>query len=542
MSRLLRLSLPLLLACLVLGAVISRAGASPEVGWTAATPLPLPTGIYGTVQCPDNPESFYVLGGMTTGNVAVIGFHRYDVGTDTWTALAPYSQALSAVALACDDGVIYAAGGAVLGVLTTNTFYQYDIAGDSWAMGPTLPRFVQGAGLGVWDGHLYLVGGDNAPAIPLDPETQVDRYDIAAGVWEANWGEPMPEATLATVVQAGPFLYFVGGYTEAHPQNADVALRYDMAHDRWSAGPSFTNQRAAFGLSITGQYLYAAGGDANGGGAWDASPAVEVLDWTAWPDGSWETVLNQLPTAVLGNTAGACTEAMAGGKVWSVGGSVSSGSYVSDALYLAAEPCYQLTYGLALGPEQQNGQGLPGADIVYELTLTNTGSAPDSYAVDVAANWPTVVSPIEPVDPYDSVTVLVTVSVQNAPEDVATITLTSMGDPAQSASATLVTSASALELATVSYQFVMNDGSAGSGVYTLYDNASFADSAGGGGLWGYLAGPPRLRLLHQGSQCNAFSLGFFRGGGVIGGSRLCTNGSGVAGLWRGNLVTGALGE
>ncbi len=97
-------------------------------------------------------------------------------------------------------------------------------------------------------------------------------------------------------------------------------------------------------------------------------------------------------------------------------------------------------------------------------------------------------------------------------------------------------------VATINYAFAMNNGGSGSGTYTLYDDATFADSTGGGGLWAFRAGPPpRLLLWHQGVQCDALSIGFFPGGGLVRGFRVCTDGSGARGLWQGTILPAQAG-
>ena len=75
-----------------------------------------------------------------------------------------------------------------------------------------------------------------------------------------------------------------------------------MSTDQWEQGPLFTSRRAMTGLAITEGYLYALGGDANGGGGWvDATDYVERLDLSQWPGGAWTNIND--PSAVTGDKA-----------------------------------------------------------------------------------------------------------------------------------------------------------------------------------------------------------------------------------------------
>ncbi len=98
-------------------------------------------------------------------------------------------------------------------------------------------------------------------------------------------------------------------------------------------------------------------------------------------------------------------------------------------------------------------------------------------------------------------------------------------------------------LAQVDYQYNMNNGSSGSGTYSFYNDGSFVDDNGNGGLWGFNQNPPRIRFIYNdGSNCSAFSLGSFQGGGAIAGYRICTDGSGGLGAWTGTILLGPEGD
>jgi PKD repeat protein len=217
-------------------------------------------------------------------------------------------------------------------------FYIYDIARDTWSEGPTLPRQVWGAAFGAWDGRLFLAGGDNDFSVG-GASTETDIYDIAAGVWYTN-GATMPAAATAPGwVQVNEYLYVVGGWGDDVAHNITTTQRYNMAHDYWETGPTFTSARADLTLAATDQYLYAIGGDANGVGYFDAVTLTERLDYTDWYGDAWTDIGDPLPAALTAYGGGFCTTAHSGGEVWSVGGMTAIGTFTSTTQYRPSEPC-----------------------------------------------------------------------------------------------------------------------------------------------------------------------------------------------------------
>jgi hypothetical protein len=316
------------------GRAAFRGESGVESGWVGAQSLPVGDGVvrYGHAQCAEEPESFYVISGVNQSFTVTNKAWRYDVIADQWVQLADIPAGKEGLSAACYEGYLYALGGG-----GTNQFYIYDISADAWAAGPLLPRNVWGAAVGVYDGFIYMVGGDNDFSFG-GTSNQVDIYDIGAGVWVGT-GAPMPtRAVTAGFAQAGEFLYVVGGWGDTSPgTNVNQTQRYDMASDTWELGPEFTSARGDLPLAITGSHLYAVGGDANGGGAFDATSVVERLDHTAFPGGSWEAGVS-LPSAITAHKGGFCTEMKSGGEVWSAGG-YTGAAIVGTNQNLPAEGC-----------------------------------------------------------------------------------------------------------------------------------------------------------------------------------------------------------
>jgi uncharacterized membrane protein len=413
--------------------------------WTQAEPLPNENVAYAFAQCPEDPDSFYIIGGLDDIG-SLPDTYRYNTSTGFWTRLAPVPIAVYGASAACYQGKIYYAGG---GTPVTDTLYIYDIATNAWSFDSTLPRHVWGAALGAWDGKLFLVGGTDEVFGPgLHPVNQVDVYDIATHTWTADALPLMPiAASVPGYDQAGPYLYLVGGYSGNYNFNVTATQRLDLSTGQWETGPTFSSARASPATALTEQHLYASGGEADGAGWLDSSSLVEVLDLSDWPNGSWQLIGDDLPYPTQGNMSNACTEVGSGGEIWSVGGMNGTPWDIYDTnLYYPTEPCFGNTFALDLAPVNLPGSGLPGETVTYLLTLTNTGDIPDAYNLDLYSIWPAEITGVPgalDVGENRGITVTVQVPPGSLPGemDVATFNVTSQGDPSQTASAILTTTA-----------------------------------------------------------------------------------------------------
>ena len=175
---------------------------------------------------------------------------------------------------------------------------------------------------------------------------------------------------------------------------------------------------------------------------------MEILDLTNWPNGTWQELGDPLPKPSQGNFNNACTEILTGGEIWSIGGTnrtVTPWEVFDTNLYYPAEPCLGNTFALVLAPDSQPGEGYRGQEVVYNLTITNTGDVPDAYDVAVSSVWTTTVS--TPPSLWFGGSALLTITVSIPPEanlygaDIATITITSQGNPTQWDTALITTTA-----------------------------------------------------------------------------------------------------
>jgi hypothetical protein len=101
-------------------------------------------------------------------------------------------------------------------------------------------------------------------------------------------------------------------------------------------------------------------------------------------------------------------------------------------------------YALQLSPGSAQGSALPGTTVDYTFSLANLGSFSDTYTVTITSTWQTVApAVIGPVAPGDSISLPVSVAIpSDAPNgmvDIATLQVTSQGDPLKFAEAVITT-------------------------------------------------------------------------------------------------------
>jgi subtilisin-like proprotein convertase family protein len=366
-----------------LASQLQRMG-QPDVplAWTPAASLPPGAGVvrYAHTQCDAVPGSFFVISGVDEAFAVTTNAWRYDATTNTWNPLAPFPSAVEGPAAVCDGNFVYVLGGG-----GTTQFFIYDVANNTWAPGAALPRGMWGAALGAFNGQIFMIGGDNDFTFG-GTSNQVNIYDIASNTWVGT-GANMPAATVTSGwTQVGSDVYIAGGWTDSSPgANSTLTQRYDMAGDTWTAGPAFTSGRADLSLSATSLALYAAGGDANGGGAFDPTNLVESLDYSTFPAGAWTNIGDPIPTALTAINGGFCTNVVSGGEVWTVGG--FTGAVIQGTTqFRTSEPCPSagppapliVTAGSALTSEgcgPANGAIDPDEVVTVDFSLRNAGTA-----------------------------------------------------------------------------------------------------------------------------------------------------------------------
>jgi N-acetylneuraminic acid mutarotase len=305
--------------------------------WFGANDIPGGLVRFAHAQCDAQPNVFYVVGGVDGTFDVSDRLWRFDAESTEWTELASIPEGGEGPTATCEAGRIHVMGGD-----GTDRHYIYTIASDSWSTGAPLPRPVWGAAAAGWNGQIFLVGGDDDFFFGGTSD-EVNVYDIATDTWVGN-AEPMPIPTGASgFFQSGASLYVVGGWDDSSPDfNVGASQRFDLVSGTWEVGPWLGSPRADFALAATDQALYAIGGDADGGGPFDASRTVERLDLAAWPDGAWEEI-DQIGVPLTANNGGFCGTATfdPGTEVWSAGGGDANLNIQGRMLFrqVAGETC-----------------------------------------------------------------------------------------------------------------------------------------------------------------------------------------------------------
>ncbi len=220
-------------------------------GWSNSTVSPIPILDQGVVAIGTNLYSF---AGVSNGAVVATS-NKFD-GT-VWSPIAPTPQGLEYPGV-CTDGVnAYILGGASTAGASLNTLYRYNVATNTYT---TLAPFTTG----VWNpsavylnGKIYKFCGTAAASTAV-----MEIYDVASNTWSA--GTPFPQAlSFVTAIASGGFIYAAGGVSTATLTASSALYKYDpagagtwstlapMAAQHWGAAGDFYNN----GFAVAGGYI-----------------------------------------------------------------------------------------------------------------------------------------------------------------------------------------------------------------------------------------------------------------------------------------------
>lgn len=227
--------------------------------WSAGAPAPLPVRSEGAAAT--HGGNLYAVGGRPAFLVGS-RLERYTVATDTWTTLSPMPTPRSGLAAAVVGDALYAIGGragtAPCSGGPTAAVERYDIASDTWTAVAPLPAPRSDIAAIDHGGRIFVFGGCS----PFAPLNTVSIYDPTTDSWSAGAPMPRARAALYQVGIKGNQIYVMGGVTSTVLDRATVDV-YNVTTNSWTTLPPSANMldpRGEMGVVSHGGRIYTVGG------------------------------------------------------------------------------------------------------------------------------------------------------------------------------------------------------------------------------------------------------------------------------------------
>lgn len=139
-------------------------------------------------------------------------------------------------------------------------------------------------------------------------------------------------------------------------------------------------------------------------------------------------------------------------------------THAAQAGFVALQPDAEDSYGVTLEPTSASKSGAIGTSVTYMLSLRNTGTSSDTFQLNCSSSWATTCQvDIGPVEAGSTskfpVKVSIPATAASGAIDTTTVTLTSAGNPAITASASLTTTAAFARPLVVVSTYYINEGS-----------------------------------------------------------------------------------
>ncbi len=228
--------------------------------WTPLAPLTQATRDARAVYAA-NTNSIYVFGGIDITELVTNIVQKYDLGAGTWSTVTPMpaERFFPATVYYDPTGLIYVAGGIDGTFLETDTTWIYDPVADTWdtSTAPNIPVVMGGSAVSLVGQNMYLQGSFGAGATNFNY-----TYDIVANTWtqKANMPAAVYEAAGASI---GTNTYVVGGGDPA------VAPGSAKANRKGAKGPNGSMARPDTSFNTT--YIYDTEAD-----TWSTGPNTNV--------------------------------------------------------------------------------------------------------------------------------------------------------------------------------------------------------------------------------------------------------------------------
>jgi N-acetylneuraminic acid mutarotase len=250
--------------------------------WSGLPPMP-GVGISHAGIDSDGTRYIYYAGGYADDPAGIQGVNatalvwRYDIVTETYTALPSLPSPRTAGGMAYVSGKLYYFGGNGLDrTLDSSDTWMLDVANGatSWVSLAAMPNARDHVGFAVIGGQIYAVGGEHSTDSST-AQADLDRYDPVANTWTVLAPMPFARSHLmdSTFVSGGK-LFTAGGWTTSVVSAAVIA--YDPATNTWETMASLPEARtSATAKSVSGgRYVYCCGSSGTSTSTgWMATPS-----------------------------------------------------------------------------------------------------------------------------------------------------------------------------------------------------------------------------------------------------------------------------
>jgi N-acetylneuraminic acid mutarotase len=142
-------------------------------------------------------------------------------------------------------------------------FERFDLRERRYSALPPLPEALNHVGLGAYRGDVYLVGGAGNRLAPFYATRSMWRYRPTDRRWQEVAPMPTRRAALGVAV-VGDRLFAIGGAQGTDDRTANEA--YDFRTGRWSSRRPMPTARDHLGVAAMNGLVYAAGGRTVKGG------------------------------------------------------------------------------------------------------------------------------------------------------------------------------------------------------------------------------------------------------------------------------------
>ena len=230
-------------------AVIATSNKFNGTTWTPIAPTP--QALEYPAACTDG-SNIYILGGASSTGTPLTTLYRYNISTNTYTTLAPFTTGVWNPSAVYISGKIYKfCGTAASG--STSAMEIYDVASNTWTTGANYPIAISFVSAIARGGFIYAAGGVQTVGTAASLKTY--RYDPAANTWDdaaiadlpsTRWGAASDIYNNGFVVCGG----YVGGSTTTNLSTS--ATQWDQGSNTWLPLPNMTTATARVGGAATG--------------------------------------------------------------------------------------------------------------------------------------------------------------------------------------------------------------------------------------------------------------------------------------------------